>query len=397
VVEHAFHQRRAVTPKKRSHGGGAEPFFARRFEWSVWKHLVLAKYLQIWVYKLGSAHPRLAFVDTNAGAGLYDDGSKGSPLLAAEWNGRQVGDHFAHVDVYACEVEADEASKLRRALTHWMGLTPPRAFVYESPFWEVLPEIFEATRAVPSLFFIDPFSVTDIGFDKLEPLLHDRKRASTEVLVRVDPVMFARMAGWAQDRTRPEKSSRAAESFKRLLTKFNIDGDAIADAMRSGSEPAKAELFANYLELFERRFKWVQAIPIRPTYWSAPKYYLVHGTDSAHGAALINDAVSTNEDSLYADTVADDETRVGQYALFPAERSPRSSLRELRDAALKLVQASPMRSIVFIELRAQLVKAFGPEFREKHHKAAVRALIEANSLSIAAGDRLLDGSMLRAI
>lgn len=385
-----------MSPKRSSRNQArVDSFFSKPLEWSVWKHQTLEKYLRIWIYKLGSAHRRLAFIDTNAGAGRYEDGSKGSPIIAAEWNGKAVGSQTVWLDVHACEVRDAERNQLKKNLEFWTQLQPPRAFIYESPFWEVLAEIVDVTRATPSLFFVDPYSVTDVAFDKLGPLLDDRKRASTEVLVRVDPVMFCRMTGWLEDRERSPRSARAAASFRNLLTKFNIDPEAISAAKQDGQYPEQSELLAKYLERFRNRFRWVQLIPIRPSYWAAPKYYLVHGTDSAHGAAFINDAVSTNEDSLYEDTVEADDRRIGQLALFGAERKPRSSLAALRDTAREILSAAPMNSLSFVELRARLAIVFGSEFREKHHKAAVNALIGSGEAFIVAGDRLVDESMLR--
>ncbi len=54
---------------KARHGRGHG--FAQVLEWSKYKHELLAKYLRVWCYKLGSQHHELAFVDTHAGAGKY--------------------------------------------------------------------------------------------------------------------------------------------------------------------------------------------------------------------------------------------------------------------------------------------------------------------------------------
>ena len=47
-----------------------------------------------------------------------------------------------------------------------------------------------------------------------------------------------------------------------------------------------------YLKEFYERFRFVQLVPIRPSYFAAPKYFLVHATNSAHGAAFLNDIES---------------------------------------------------------------------------------------------------------
>src|SRR5690242_12635118 len=60
--------------------------FAQPLEWSSYKHKLLKNYLHVWCYKLGSFYRELAFVDTCAGAGKYEDGSDGSPVIAARYN-----------------------------------------------------------------------------------------------------------------------------------------------------------------------------------------------------------------------------------------------------------------------------------------------------------------------
>jgi hypothetical protein len=215
----------------------------------------------------------------------------------------------------------------------------------------------------------------------------------------VDPTLLKRFSGWLRQRNRDNRGQRTAEGFRHLLEKLNIDVESVdvEQLDESGdSGPSTSELFEQYLQLFTKRFRYVQVIPIRPSYYAAPKYFLVHGSDSPHGAAFINDAVSTSEDRLYEETHEARDREVGQTNLFgPPERSPRYTLAELRAAVLEAMQEH-RGAVKFIELRADLALRFGPDFREKDHKAAVRYLVEQGTLDLLTEGPIKDHSLLQA-
>jgi hypothetical protein len=67
-------------------GGSQDPFFVSKQAAAVFKHELLRLYFPKFAGKAGSteADKRLAYVDTHAGRGSYDDGTEGSPLLIAK-------------------------------------------------------------------------------------------------------------------------------------------------------------------------------------------------------------------------------------------------------------------------------------------------------------------------
>lgn len=336
-------------------------------DWGYWKHTILNKYMHVWVSKLASHRPELAFVDAFAGRGRYEDGSDGSPVIAAQWN-----DHALLRDkrliVHACEPDPDSFAALKDNLAPWTSLAPPRAFVYESSFEDAMPAILERTRNVPTLFFIDPCGTKDITAEKLRPLLEQRDRAATEILLRIDPGMLSRFAGWVRAAERDVKKQKISAKMRTLLSQFNIDVDTIA---ASDDQPEKDQLLGQYLGLFNRRFKYVQLVPIRAHYFDAPKYYLVHGTDSPDGCAKVNDILSTTEDELFKVTAV--EAAAGQQFLFAPTRTPRVTIRDAKNFVLELLGRNGLTP--FVEICAELSKRFGPDLREKDHKKAVKELV----------------------
>jgi len=375
-----------------------DPFFAKILKWSEYKHFILDKYLRMWVHKLASGHRRLAFVDTCAGAGRYDDEKPGSPVIAARWNEEFLAARGGRLIVHACEQDPENATQLREALRLWTSQTPPLALVYERPFFEVMPEILEATRPMPTFFFIDPYGLKDVTIDRLAPLLADRPRAATEVLLRADPTLLKRFAGWILNSgDGSNRRQRTAEGFKRLLARLNVDVVDIEMRRESGtSHLGGIDLFGQYLELIQQRFRYVQVIPIRPSYYAAPKYFLVHGTDSPDGAALINDAVSTTEDTLFGDTVMAADRATGQFSLLEPQRLPRFTKDQLALSVLSIL-SDAAGAIRYIELRAELAQRFGPDFRSKHHGQAVRELAAQGRLTVTPPGALKDGSQIRLV
>lgn len=352
-------------------------FFDGVQPWSYYKHRILSHYLEIWAKKLSSRHRRLAFVDTCAGTGRYDTGEPGSPLIAAELNDHTtLVAHGVTLAVIACEADPGNRAELERALRRWTTAVPPRAVVLAGQFQQDLPRIVDATREVPTLFFIDPFGMKDVSIDALRPILEtnsDRK----EILVRVPHRMLARWHGRLQERPKSERHARELAAFGRNLEACNVD-PAFAAELASPDYPMEARqqaLLDRYLDPIYDRFKWVQLVPIQATWTGAPRYFMLHATDSEHGCALLNDVASSVRDELYNDTERMKDARKGQGSLFETLATPRITPASEIDDIIRGVAGSK-----WIEVRAILSRALGPEFRKKDHEAAFKRLVASGQL-----------------
>lgn len=367
-----------------------EGFFGAPREWSRQKHEIIAKYLRGWAYKLSSRSRNLAFVDACAGAGCYETGEEGSPLLAAKLN-RDTGltGKGARLTVHACEADPETAERLRRTLREFIDADPPLAVVYESSFAAALPAILEATRRIPTLIFLDPYD--NVTAHELAPILDDADRESTEVIVRVDANLLARVAGWVRDKPRTDRWQRTAEAFRRQLPSLGLDGERVRELL--AQELPKGSLmehvFEEYLALFERRFRYRTAIPVRADYFAAPKYYLVHCTNSVHGVAYMNDQWSTTDDGLFRATM--ERESAGQRFLFEPERPLRFDRRAVEQAVLDFLGKGQQQ---FIGVRAELALAYPAELREKHHKAIIQGLIQRGAVKQEPAGVLEDRTLL---
>jgi hypothetical protein len=207
--------------------------------------------------------------------------------------------------------------------------------------------------------------------------------------VRIDPTMLARFAGQARKEIRDGGDCHGG-AWGNLLERLNIDTELIVEEANCEVMPQdKYDLLKQYLRMYTDRFRFVQVVPVRADYTHAPKYMLVHGTDSEHGAAHLNDAVSLLEETLYTETYERRDLEVGQHSMFgPPQRPPRFSVGQLDSATLCLITAK--WGISVIEVRAALAMQFGPFFREMHHHASVKRLIAADTISIVGNGKTVE-------
>lgn len=370
-------------------------FFSALRPWSYYKHTILQKYLRVWANKLGSANSELYFVDTHAGAGSYESGEPGSPVLAAQMNADPgFARQGAALHVIACEQDPNNALFLAEALAPWTDRPEPLARVLPGSFKDHLPQIVEFTRLHPTLYFLDSFGMADVSLDALTPLLQARERKK-EILLRLDHTMFARWAGWLVERERSAASQRAAERFKQLLAECAIDPETARELKREQPHGIGEELMYEYLHAFRHRFNYVTVAPIRATFTGAPRYFLLHATDSAHGCAHMNDVVSTTRDDLYRRTESQKSLRSGQTNLFAPEEleTPRDLSTEEIDFEI-IGQLRQVNRASWIEVRASLACELGPEFREKDHRAALKRLVRAQKVQCSDGDDPKPSSVL---
>lgn len=360
-------------------------FFTTRPEWAHQKHRILGGYLTAWARKLGSRSDELAFVDLCAGAGQYEDGAFGSPMIAAEVNS-ELARRDKRLVVYACEASKETAESLERSLAPYAQQVPPRAVVHPVPFQDILPDLLSRTREVPTLLFLDPYGVRSLRSADLRPILVDVGRESTELLVRVPPRALSRMAGWLASRPRKASAQKTAEGCRILLRQLGIDRALLEEAAavdEYSAPPSADRLFASYLNKFRERFTHVRGYPIRPQSDQAARYFLVHCTDHPDGVLIMNDVASVAEDRLFEET--ERRRDEGQITLFEPEREPATSMRE---AAEQLIpQLSPGCHIHYRELRLRLVEAFGTDLRKKHHDAIIDRLEESGQIRVVSGSK----------
>jgi three-Cys-motif partner protein len=245
-------------------------FFASPQGAAILKHGILRRHLQAFVSKVGStsAGHRVVYIDTHAGGGHYDDGTPGSPALAARTASAVA--NYRNMDLVFVEEDADQLKRLQVALK---GTT---CEIIDGTVESALDYLIERTAGTPAMWFIDPFGLT-LPFDDMVRIM--KRPLPTEVILNVGISGIRRSAGlknpkklnamfgdewwqalWHSDLPRHERDSRMVYGYRSQL------GDAT------------------------HHHNWHVEIADFPK--DAPAYYLAHFTQHWDGVWVFMDSVS---------------------------------------------------------------------------------------------------------
>jgi three-Cys-motif partner protein len=79
------------------------------------KHILLGKYLKVWITALGKYNPTIGYFDGFAGRGEYSDGTLGSPIIALKI-ADELSKHFNKLLCFFIEKDHDNFKNLEDIL-----------------------------------------------------------------------------------------------------------------------------------------------------------------------------------------------------------------------------------------------------------------------------------------
>lgn len=257
-------------------------FFQDLKTWSEIKLRILTKYSDAYQRIRGSTSGKLYYVDGFAGAGWYGDqvseGKEGSPVRLAKL-AQQIADSSKPYRLIClnCEVDHQNFSRLQQALA---GFDKEIVHNYSGSFETHLPDILKEIGRWPAVFFLDPFGPSPINLVNLHPILN---RPDTELLLNLNTPSLRRIAGFAD--------SQSNQRNAKLRIVSQVLGDDPTDPKPEWLDtwhriaPIEWEKWAaaTYIKRLQARsdyLRYALAYPIRETFRSNPKYYLVFATRS---------------------------------------------------------------------------------------------------------------------
>ncbi len=165
-------------------------FFGERRPQAVLKHGVLTRYAHYFAGRAGRATGgRVAFIDGYAGAGRYDDGSPGSPLLLAS-EAKRAEAFGRDIKLSFVEPNPQYRHQLLESLVD-AGIQPDS--LLGTPFDEALDSLLSRYADHALLIFIDPFGLA-IGRKKLLQIIErSSRRQPIDVLYHFSLSAVARM------------------------------------------------------------------------------------------------------------------------------------------------------------------------------------------------------------
>lgn len=256
----------------------SEEFHKARSDWGRIKHVILQRYIRLYVGKLGFSNPVIYYVDGFAGQGRYGDKEVGSAYIGAESAASPI--QGSRKDVLRC-INVEEDTRVFSELEK--NLAPHKATGLitnlQGTFQENLPGILATVGTVPAFFFIDPFGSQGIETETLK--LIRKGRDNSEILVRYDDTRVKRLLSWAVN-----NADHISEGHRKSALKFAqrvlqlTDEEALAELNRldGDKDGTREALIQGYMQQVKSiaGFKYALRYPIRNPRTDGHKYYLVH-------------------------------------------------------------------------------------------------------------------------
>jgi three-Cys-motif partner protein len=267
-------------------------FFREQRPAAVLKHGILRRYLHVFASKTGSTAPgrRVAYLDGYSGPGEYEDGTRGSPLLAAE-TARLLG-NVRNLEGFYVEKDLETYRQLRDSLAR----TNHRFKTYRGSVEDHLPTIMGEIGDAPLFTFFDPFGL-GVPFDMLDQHIFSRKRGqfgpATEILLNFSLPGLRRNAGHLTS-TSTDSIYRKARATIIERVDRTLGGDWWHAIWEAGDGNREAAIVSGYVKrLRDAAGGWAYAsIPVQNRWQGPPVYGLIFLTSYQGGLWAFNEALS---------------------------------------------------------------------------------------------------------
>lgn len=274
-------------------------FFRKKNDWSKLKDALLASYLKPYFAKILATRRPVYYFDCFAGKGMFDDGEKGSPVIACDIIAESLeATHVQMPVVKATFVEKQHIDDLKVN-------TADYAFAYAiQGTYEGISDSLLSMNSESNLFlYIDPYGIKSLDFDFFSRV--GSHFTTTEMLLNLNTFGFFRAACrsfGAEIREQDIDSLPERDSFERddhVLSNDNLSkvagGDYWIDIVRDykaeridGFE-AEVRFASAFCERLKRHYRYVLNLPIRIKRNQRPKYRMVHACNHPEGCLLMYD------------------------------------------------------------------------------------------------------------
>ena len=271
-----------------------QDFFIELKDWSERKLQLLDKYLSASSKILGSID-KVYYVDGFAGAGIYSsDGSKGSPIRAAEIAQKYHQEKRLYSLVCVnVEDDKDNFANLEASTSSFGSLVKN----YHGTFVDNVDQILQLIGTHPAIFFLDPFGVKDITWDAISKVI--QRGHPTDIWIRFDYYTVRRLDG-----SFGKSEISEQKKYSRLCDIFGNPDRTHLHSILSGVTPSQR--INNAVSLYEERlvneYKKVRGQGFSGSYKikalaGRDKYFLVFATAHPLGARIASTTVNSIEET----------------------------------------------------------------------------------------------------
>lgn len=357
-----------------------ENFFEERKDWSQRKLAIVSGYLASFSKILGSSTPHqcVYFIDGFAGAGQYNDCSKGSPLLSAELAQQyKIEQKPYRLNCINIEADPNNFQNLTFVTSPFEGVIQNFFGKFSSHLSSILIQIGQC----PALFFLDPFGVKGTNWTDISRIIH--RPAPTDIWIRFDHRIVRRLSGFI------ESGSQGADNkVRNLLNLYGINRPDNLYRLLQGDTPEERinkalSLLVRKLEeefVKSRKFGYSAAFPI-VSLEGETKYHLVFAAGHQKAAMLASQTVYSSERNRAKETQDYQQRKSGQPFLFFPELTERELfdfvVDQLCSDIVRLCVGEQLsRKDIFMRLIRDNGKKWFGAFSGKHLNRAL-SLLEA--------------------
>jgi three-Cys-motif partner protein len=280
----------------------SEDFFREKKEWSKYKDFILDYYLTPYLEKVKCLKRPILLVDCCAGPGMFDDGSKGSPLIISE-HIKVLYNRGVDVRGLFLEKKRRFYSELQSNLKSYEAFVEPK----HRNFTNYLDDIKQSARTSTVFLYVDPYGIKELPFSDLAGIYGSiaKHNSSVEVLLNFNSPALVRcgLAALKMDTTgfdidADDDSVSEILAAATAMTQAEVDAIAggqywrgiVSDSNISFVEKEEA-ISGAYAQQMNKYFPWVCSFPIQKRYGQLPKYRLIYGTRHQDGILLMNDTM----------------------------------------------------------------------------------------------------------
>ena len=350
-------------------------FFEEQKDWSKRKLAIVQQYLAGFTKILGSSttQPCVYYIDGFAGKGIYDDGAKGSPVLAVELAQDYRNNHKKY-KLNCINVEEDYGNfqNLEKSTNQFQGTIEN----FNGTFSSQIPTILQNIGNCPAFFFIDPFGVSDVDWIDMIKILH--RSAPTDLWLRFDHKTVRRLSGFF------DSGSRGADSkVQRLLKLYGVQRADNLFQKLDGNTPEERIVNAvnYYVERLEtelktiKKFGYSAGFPI-VSLEGQNKYHLVFAASHIKAVILASETVYSVERNRPQEMQEYQQKKTGQSFLFNLdpneEEISKFRAEELANDIWRLCTGNQLsRSDIYIKLLNEDKKKWFGRFSSAHLNLAL--------------------------
>ena len=257
-------------------------FFKGKRPWSKIKDKVIGDYLVPYLRKVSRLRRKIIIVDAFAGQGIFEDGTKGSPLIICEIAEREVAGQYFTIFV---NMDRKSHQKLKEALKEYIQKETALPILGNAE--DLLKELSKIIGNATLLIHLDPFGLKGCEFELLEPYLGRDQRFSTEIIINMSMPTLHRLSAFKA--IQKGKITDRVKKLNQRLTKV-LGGEYWKEIMWSNL-PAKEKeqlVIKNYVQLLQKYLPFAGFCPVRERANKRVKYYIIFCSRHQDALLLMN-------------------------------------------------------------------------------------------------------------